>query len=121
MEPTIQEDPQEKEILLPYIQVEDPQEAKSREYIANRNLFCDLLGKFEVVNGGTQDDFTIVEGDTMEILTWSCSPYKVEDSYAAAQARIRINPIGDSGKILIRTYDEVLEILGKVRYSYKRN
>jgi len=106
--------------MRPYIQVEDPQETKDREYIANRNYFCDLLGRFKVVNDKAQDGFEVFKGDTLEILTWSCNPYRMEDAYSVSRARLRINPVGDEGEILQLPYDTILYLLGKKRYVHQK-
>jgi len=83
-------------------------EKESQEYIKNRNFLCDLLGKFK-----------LKDGRTIEILTWNRNQYKLENPLSATIARIRITPSENPKEILKVTYDEVLELLGKVRYVYK--
>ena len=84
-------------------------ERESQEYIKNRNYLCDLLGKFKTTTGSI-----------LEILTWSCNPYRMENPYSVTVARVRINTNSNPKEIFRLTYDEVLEMLGKVRYIHKK-
>ena len=82
-------------------------ERESQEYIKNRNYLCDLLGKFKTI-----------DGSIIEILTWSCNPYRIENAYSVTYARIRMKSNLDDKEIFRVPYDEILAMLGKERYVH---
>lgn len=78
------------------------QQRKERQKIERRNLFCDLLGKFKMI-----------DGREMEILAWQNGTVISPGCIHNASAKVFIRPSEDEDQIKFFTYKEVLEMTGR--------